>query len=180
MAKQWWQGTFEQRMAHRAARRAENALHASAHASHSRACTRAARAGAKPPKFNGARQTSSPPTQKKPFDYEEYLTRLADRKAADPEYQKRLAERKAAKRKRFDKIREARELEWANKSMAEEVRLAEKVGLGRIRDIWNCIIHQDNEQKWRTSPTLSQQSRIKVTPRIRGCGRAAQRAGFAA
>lgn len=115
---------------------------------------------------------------KKPFDYEEYLTRLADRKAADPEYQKRVDAFKQRKRARWDKIKEQRNLAAANREMAEEVKRGEAVGVSRIRNIWHCVIDDRNEKKWRQSPTLSQASRIACAPRVRGVGRAAAKAGF--
>lgn len=67
----------------------------------------------------------------------------------------------------------------AGEQMAEEVKRGEEVGVSRMRQIWHCVWHEESEQRWRTSPTLSQEARIAVTPRIRGCGAAAKRAGFA-
>lgn len=168
-------------MAHRATRRAENALHASAAAAESRAACRAARSGQKPVANQYTAANAKPFNERpKKFDYEEYLTRLADRKAGDPEFQKKSDAFKRRRRERMDAIRAVRDLEFANIEMDAEVKHGESVGVSRIRQIWYCVIHEDNEQKWRQSATLSQEARIAVTPRIRGCGLAAKKAGFTA
>lgn len=191
MAKPWWKGTFAQRMAHRAARRAEAALFASASASHSRACSKAVRIGAPQPVFayhsgnttreeRRAVQRETKQPEKKPIDYEEYLTRLADRREADPRYQQRLAARRKRQREFRDKIRFATELERANIDIAEDFERWAETGYNRLQTIWTGILNVESEDRWRTSPTLSQKSRIALTPRIHGCGAAAKRAGFAA
>jgi hypothetical protein len=105
------------------------------------------------------------------YSYEEYLTRLADRKASDPEYQKRLDAYKRIRRARWDKFREVAELRRANEAMAEG-----RIAKNRLHEIWNAVIADKMNQDWLRSAPL--QAAIKAAPRIRGCGRAAAKAGF--
>lgn len=133
---------------------------------------------AKPPEKRKRARPSDGQESGAPFDYEEYLTRLEDKKASDPEFMARVRAFQERRRARLDSYKERNEIEAANKEMAEEVKMGEAVGVSRIRQIWHCIWHDESEQRWRTSPTLSQAQRIAATPRIRGCGAAAKRAGF--
>jgi hypothetical protein len=57
--------------------------------------------------------------------------------------------------------------------MSEAIAGEEKKGRGeRLREIWGAIIEHNKCNK------LPIHQRIKATPRIRGCGAAARRAGF--
>lgn len=136
-------------------------------------------ANAKPfnerPGYRGAAKGS----QKPAFDYEEYLTKLADRKAADPEkYQRERDTRRREQRKWWDGYKEKNELAQANK----EIFGAPVTRLERLQDIWAAILEARRSlEYWRLH--LKQEDKIKIVksqPRIRGCGRAANRADSAA
>lgn len=86
---------------------------------------------------------------------------------------------KERRRARLDHYKERQELERANADMAEDLKEWAGQGWSRLRCIWWAVIDAENEHKWLTSPTLSQAARIAATPRVRGCGAAAKKAGFA-
>lgn len=134
---------------------------------------------AKPPEKRRRRPSDGQPTGSKVFDYEEYETRLADRKAADPEeWQRQQRAKKEANREFWDNYKFHADLDGANKEMAEELKAWEKHGYTRLHWIWICVVEVDNNDRWRLNPKLSQAERIRMTPRIKGCGAASKRAGF--
>lgn len=133
----------------------------------------------KPPEKRKRTRPSDGQESGAPFDYEEYLTRLEDKKAADPEFMARVKAFQERRRARLDSYKERQELERANAEVAEDLREWAEHGWSRLENIWTCVINAENEERWRKSPTLSQAQRIAATPRIRGCGAAAKRAGFA-
>lgn len=187
---EWWEGTFEERMARRAARREAETpawlrdtpeeLKARELRSLKRHQSVIGRCFHKPPEKRKRSRPSDGQESGAPFNVEEYLTRLEDRKAANPEeWQRQQRAKKEESRAFWDRYKFQHELDRANEEMVEEVKRGEEVGVSRLRQIWHCVWHEESEQRWRTSPTLSQAERIKITPRIKGCGAAAKRAGFA-
>lgn len=107
------------------------------------------------------------------FDYEEYLTKLQDRKAADPEeWQRKQRQKREESHAYWDRYKFQHDLDRANEAMAED-RVAES----RLHEIWNAIVIDEMNLKWLSEQPLHVV--IKKAPRIRGCGAAAKRAGFA-
>lgn len=111
-----------------------------------------------------------------PFDYEEYETRLADRKAADPEKVQREKAAKRGERNAFwFRYTEASQFDKANEELKEIL-----VGRNRLRDIWGAIWAADQAEKI-DRVQLRQEDRIanaRNRGRVRGVGRAARLAGF--
>lgn len=179
---EWWEGTFEDRMARRAARRlAETpewlrdtpeeaaALRLRILKRHQKALGALV---AKPPEKRKRRRPSDGQECGAPFNHEEYLTRLEDRKAANPEEWQRQQRAKREEGPFWDKYKERHDMERANEAMAEG-----RIARSRLHEIWNAVIIDEMNQKWLREAPLQKQ--IKAAPRIRGCGAAAKRAGFA-
>lgn len=183
---EWWEGTFEQRMARRAARRAAELaaipewlrdgpedVEARRLAILKRHQKQLGKRVAKPPEKRKRTRPSDGQESGAAFDYEEYLTRLEDRKAADPEeWQRQQRAKREESRKFWDRYKERHDMDRANEAMAED-----RIAPSRLHEIWNAVIIDQMNQDWLRNAPLHKQ--IKAAPRIRGCGAAAKRAGFA-
>jgi hypothetical protein len=118
-----------------------------------------------------------------PFDYDEYLTRLEDRRAADPEkYQRERAARRREREAMGRRWREQHDFDNANaelKQIRQDYQRRYPNG-SRLIDIWGTIVLLEQSEKI-DDIYLGQASRIanaKNRGRIRGVGRAARAAGF--
>lgn len=129
---------------------------------------------------NRARATARM-SDKKPFDYEEYLTRLADRKVScNPravELQRRLEARRARSRQYWEQIKERNAFENANRELAGGLTCDPA---RRHQRIWRAV-HDAEQAQLIDRVYLRQEDRIAnaKNARVRGCGAAAKRAGFA-
>lgn len=113
-----------------------------------------------------------------PFDVEEYETRKADRRASDPEFQKRLAARRQKSREFWEAFKDERAHRDANVVLIGELTVDQE---SRHRKIWQAVRHAE-QAAYIDRVYLDQFSRIKNRSganRVRGCGAAAKRAGFA-
>lgn len=84
------------------------------------------------------------------LSHEERMERRRQRRESDPEFQARLEARMQA--------------------------LAEKARARRLSEIWGAIREHDRAEAERRRQPIA--LRIKATPRVRGVGSAARRAGF--
>ena len=125
------------------------------------------------------------------FNYEEYLTRLEDRRAADPEaYQRERASRIRARRSMFDGYKETHDFDRCNEALKEErLNRVQRYGsYNRLLDIWSdiwSVIVQTEQVARLEAIHLDQASRIaniknleRCQGRVRGIGAAARRAGY--
>jgi hypothetical protein len=129
------------------------------------------------------RPSDGMPVGSKAFDYEEYLTRKADRKAADPEsFQREKAARRRDREAMGQRWREQHDFDNCNAELKQERRERERryPGNTRLLDIWQWIINAEQAEKI-DRIHLRQEDRIANARRLRvkGCGHAARKAGFA-
>lgn len=118
--------------------------------------------------------------------HEEIRTRWADRRAADPEeFQRRQKAERERNQAMWDRYKEKNDIIQANTAMAEELAAsihfnsAVVPGWSRLHDIWSAV--RSFEMGLESWHQMTQADRIKATERqrVRGCGAAAKRAGFA-
>lgn len=180
---EWWEGTFDERMARRASRRAADTPEWLRDTPEEAAARKLAQLKrhqkmlgariAKPPEKRKRARPSDGQESGAPFDYEEYWTRLEDRKAANPEeWQRQVKAKREESRAFWDRFKFKQDLNRANEAMAED-----RIASSRLEEIWNAVIIDEINQKWLREAPLQKQ--IKAAPRIRGCGAAAKRSGFA-